>query len=97
MFGDESSPSLPSQMFQCGEVGLFTELSLGLLQSIPVGLQRNGWQIAVERTLTVENLIESAAAEKIIKRCDVLVVAQASQFMDTTVRWVPLIGLKQQG
>ena len=84
-------------MFQCGEVGLFTELSLGLLQSIPVGLQRDGRQIAVERPLTVENLIENAAAEKIIKRCDVLVVAQASQFMDSTVRGVPLIGLKQQG
>ena len=54
-------------MLQCGEVGLFAELSLGLLQPIPVGLQRDGRQIAVERPLTVENLIEYAAAEKIIQ------------------------------
>ena len=83
-------------MFQCGQVGLFTELPLGLFQSILVGLKRDGRQIAVERPLTVENLIENAAAEKIIKRCDVLVVAQAGQFLDATVRGVPLIGLKQQ-
>ena len=92
----EAPPSLSSQMLQGGKVVMAAELALGLFQSDPVGPQRDGREIFVEGPLAIEDLIENPAAKKFIQRLDVMVVAQACQLIDATVRGMPLIGLKQQ-
>ena len=48
-------------MLQCRELVVLTKPALELIQTIPVGPDRNWWQIGVEGLFSIENLVERAA------------------------------------
>ena len=75
---------------------LSAQPALRLLHPIQIGLNRNRWKIAIQRQLTVEDLVEFSAGQKLIKVAELAVVAQASEFFDATRSGVPLVGMQQQ-